>query len=392
MSKNKKSSPDSAVVKLPSRDIGDKVKLLLFVHAGGRCEFKGCNKYLVKHPLTHDSGNYAQMAHIVAFKEFGPRGNDPNRPENINSLENLMLLCQPCHHLVDKIKPLEYPREKLEEYKRQHEERIFRQTEAKEDLITSVVQLKSLINGQMVDIPVANVKAAVAPRYVTDPKGFIIDLTGIDDNDESFYKTAKATIKNRVARLYDDGMDVDRTHHISLFALAPIPLLIYLGRRLSNKVSVDAYQRHRDTDDWLWKSSGEPVGHKFRTIQKGKDKSKVALLLSLSGSLGPEKLPNEIDESFFIYEITLAKGTPSPTYLRLRDDLDNFREVYQHSLRYIEKEHIALKEIHLFPAVPSPVAVHCGRDLMPKTDPVLLVYDNDKKKGGFKFIFGVNDE
>lgn len=389
---NKKSSPDSAVVKVPSRDINDKIKLLLYVHAGGRCEFKGCNLYLVRHPLTHDDGNFAQMAHIVAFKDDGPRGKDTNRPADINSLENLMLMCQPCHHLVDKVKPLEYPREKLEEYKRQHEERIFRQTEAKEDFTTSVVQLKSLINGQMVDIPVSNVKAAVAPRYVNDPKGFIIDLTGIEGSDGAFYSAARATIKKRVARLYDDGMDVDRTHHISLFALAPIPLLIYLGSRLSNKVPVDAYQRHRDTEDWLWKSSGDPVGHIFRTVQGGKDKSKVALLLSLSGTLTPEKLPKEVDESFYIYEITLAKGTPAPTYLRLMEDLDNFRDVYQHALRFIEKEHLALKNIHLFPAVPSPIAVHCGRELLPKVDPVLSVFDNDKKLGGFKYIFDVNNE
>lgn len=386
----KKSSPDSAVTE--TRKIDDKVKLLLYVHSGGRCEFKGCNRYLVKHPLTHDPGNFAQMAHIVAFKEKGPRGEDLNRPSEINSLENLMLLCQQCHHLVDKEKPLEYPREKLEGYKRQHEERIFRQTEAKEDFITSVVQLKSLINGQMVDIPVSNVKAAVAPRYVSDPKGFIIDLTKIDDGDEDYYKLARSTIKKRVARLYDDGMDVDKTHHISLFALAPIPLLIYLGNRLSNKVAVDAYQRHRDTEDWLWKLSGEPVGHVFKTVRNGADKTKVALLLSLSGSLTPEKLPPEIEESFYIYEITLAKGTPAPTYLRLKEDLDNFREVYQHSLRFIERDHPELKNIHLFPAVPAPVAVHCGRELLPKVDPVLSVYDNDKKHGGFKYIFDVNDE
>ena len=389
---SKKSSPDSAVVKVPSRDISEKTKLILYVIAGGWCEFEGCDNYLIKHPLTHDPGNFAQMAHIVAFKEEGPRGKSANRPKDINALENLMLLCQPCHHLVDKERPQDYPREKLEAFKRKHEERIYWQTKVREDYKTTVVQLKSLINGQMVDIPVSNVKAAVAPRYVSDPRGYIIDLTGIEGSDESFYRSARATIKSKVARLYDAGMEVEQTQHISLFALAPIPLLVYLGNRLSNKVAVDAYQRHRDTEDWLWKSSGETVGHIFRTVRAGSDANKVALLMSLSGSLSLEKLPPEIDNGFYVYEITLAKGTPSPTYLRLKEDLNNFREVYQHSLRFIEKEHHSLKEIHLFPAVPAPVAVHCGRELLPKVDPVLRVYDNDKKKGGFKFVFAVNDE
>ena len=151
------------------------------------------------------------------------------------------------------------------------------------------------------------------------------------------------------------------------------------------------FQRHRDTGDWIWKTSGEKVGHRFKTVREGKDKAKVALLLSLSGSLGLEKLPPVIGQDFYVYEITVAKGIPTPIYLRLKEDLDNFQEIYQQSLRIIESNHPALKEIHLFPAVPAPVAFYCGHDLLPKTDPALLIYDNDKKNGGFKYIFEVNN-
>jgi hypothetical protein len=41
--------------------------------------------------------------------------------------------------------------------------------------------------------------------------------------------------------------------------------------------------------------------------------------------------------------------------------------------------------------VPAPVAVLCGRELFPKVDPVLLVYDGDKRKGGFNLIMRVNE-
>jgi hypothetical protein len=43
-----------------------------------------------------------------------------------------------------------------------------------------------------------------------------------------------------VSRLYDKGMDVESTRHISLFAVAPIPLLVFLGGCLSNKIHVDS--------------------------------------------------------------------------------------------------------------------------------------------------------
>ena len=46
--------------------------------------------------------------------------------------------------------------------------------------------------------------------------------------------------------------------------------------------------------------------------------------------------------------------------------------------------------IHLFPAVPAPVAVFCGREILPKVDPKLVVYDFDKRQGGFTPIIEVN--
>src|SRR3989442_13044181 len=50
-----------------TRRVSHFTRLLLFVRAGGRCEFDGCNKFLLEHPLTITEGNFAQMAHIVAL-------------------------------------------------------------------------------------------------------------------------------------------------------------------------------------------------------------------------------------------------------------------------------------------------------------------------------------
>lgn len=383
----RKSAERSPVVRL-SRKIPDLTRLQLFVRAGGRCEFDGCNKFLLEHPLTLTEGNFAEMAHIVAFSADGPRGGK-RRPGNIHDLANLMLLCPACHKEIDD-HPDRYPVRVLEKYKERHEERIRHVTGLGPDQKTTIVQLKSRIAGQVVAIPVAQVTNAVAPRYPTDAKGCVIDLTEIEAEGEDFLKAAATTIKQRIERLYDRGMDVEQTRHVSLFALAPIPLLIYLGRQLSSKVPVDAFQRHRDTEDWVWKPSGTSVEYRFTKVRGGSDRTKVALLLALSGPLHLESLPKEIDVRFTIYELTLDGITPSPTFLRQRQDLDRFKEVYQGALRAIARDHGQLDEIHLFPAVPAPVAVHCGRELLPKVDPNLLVYDYDKRTGGFALAMKVN--
>lgn len=380
----------SPVKRVSTRDIGDTTRLLLCVRAGGRCEFDGCNKYLFRHHLTHAEENFSQMAHIVAFKPDGPRGRSGRRPKDINGVDNLMLLCPDCHHLIDR-RPKEFPRETLEKYKRSHEERIHRLTAVKADSKTTIVQLRSRIGAQTVAIPAPEIHKAVAPLYPEDPQGLIIDLTSLDGQDGAFYETAKRAIRRKVERLYEPGMEVNETRHISLFALAPIPLLVFLGTQLSNKVTVEPYQRHRDTEDWVWKTDGEPAEYKFHKRRAGTDAACVALLLSLSGPTHLSDLPAEVDERFFVYEITLAKGTPRPSYLRTREDLARFKDVYEEARSSIRRDHGGLTALHLFPAVPAPVAVLCGRELLPKVDPALLVYDRDKRGGGFQPIMRVNE-
>lgn len=371
------------------RNIRDLTRLLLFVRAGGRCEFDGCNDYLIQHPLTLTPGNFSQIAHIVAFKEDGPRGKSVTRPSDINDVANLMLLCPPCHKLIDD-HPDQYTVSVLKKFKQAHEDRIFHVSGLGPDMKTTVVQLKARIAGQTVAIPVAQVTGAVAPRYPMDARGHVIDLTAINSEGKAFIEEACRCIKQKVDRLYDIGMDVYETRHISLFALAPIPLLIYLGSQLSNKVPVDVFQRHRDTEDWVWKDSGVPAEYSFDKIRDGRGHDRVALVLSLSGKIKPDILPTDIDEQFTIYELTLANMEPNPIYLRQRDDLIRFKDTYQVALRTIARECAHCDVIHLFPAVPAPVAVFCGRELFPKVDPKLLIYDYDKRLGGFTPILEVN--
>ena len=380
-----KQSPVKRVRKIP-----DLTRLILFVRAGGRCEFDGHNKYMLEHPLTLTEINIAEGAHIVAFSENGPRGDTDPRPVDIHDIENLMLLCHDCHKLIDD-HPEQYTVATLKAYKKKHEERIYHVTSLGPDLKTTIVQLKSKIRDQTVDIPVAQVTEAVAPRYPSDARGFVIDLTGIQGSDDSYYKTATQTIKSQLELLYSPGMDVGRTRHISLFALASIPILAYLGTRLSNKIPVDFYQRHRDTKNWVWKNEGDPVEYQFQLIKKGTDLKSVALLLSLSGKVHIEHLPDVIDDRFYLYEITLKGQPPNTDFLKQRQDLQNFESRYRASLAQIMADHGKLESLHLFPAIPAPVAVLCGYELLPKVYPTLIVHDYDKSEGGFNFSIRINE-
>lgn len=65
------------------------VQTHLWLRAGGRCEFRGCNKILYEDNVTQDPINGAHIAHIVSWTEDGPRGDKVLSPLLANDVERL---------------------------------------------------------------------------------------------------------------------------------------------------------------------------------------------------------------------------------------------------------------------------------------------------------------
>jgi hypothetical protein len=387
---------DTAAVEAPSgpgrsRRIPPETKLLLAVLAGGRCELRGCNKYLFEHPITLAGLNLTENAHIYPFSDRGPRGNGM-RPTDIHAVENLMLLCGDCHKEIDKNKAA-YPIEVLEEHKREHEERIRYVTGFEARSRTSVIVLKSRIGGRVADVSFDEVREAVAPRYPNDRQGYVIDLSELgDETCADYYTAASRRIRQKMQAFYERGVDGQGPAHVSAFGIAVIPLLMQFGRSLSDKVGVDLFQRHHGGEaPWRWRSEGAPARFELRSIRQGTDSSKVGTLLSLSGVVDRAALPAEIDERYHLYEIILTSEVPNRSFLRRCEDLAEFRREYEKFLSGLVASHPGLAELHVFPAVPAPVAIMCGHVLLPKVHPALVVYDHDKARGGFIRRLTIND-
>ena len=391
MTASKKPLPESQSPVRRARNAGRLKELILYVRAGGRCEFDGCNKYLLRNPLTLTQANFGKKAHIVAFKESGARGRQGRRPKDINALSNLMLLCPTCHDEVDK-HPDKYPRRSLERYKAAHEKRIELVTAAGPDRKTTIVQFKARIGGKQVAIPAPDVFAAVAPRFPEDEQGLVIDCSAFDDRSPHFIEQAVAEIDRRIDSLLEPRMQGEPPRHISLFAFGPIPLLVHLGSKLSDKLPVDFFQFHRDTKSWAWKVQGETAHYTHSKLRGGTDPTRVALILSLSGKIAATDLPLEVDETFSVYELTLEDQTPNTMFLNTRADLTAFRVAYQRLLGEILAGHGMLDTMYLFPAIPLPIAALCGHDLLNKTHPSLWVYDHDKAKIGFTYQLSLSRE
>ena len=381
---------NSKSVKKPKRVIDVKTRVYLYVRAGGRCEFDNCNRYLLEHYPTFSPGNFAEMAHIWAFSSDGPRGNEGVDASDLKDISNLILLCATCHKLVDD-HPDRYPVPTLQKFKRAHEDRIFLLTSTKPDRRTVALTLTANIGDQKVDITLPQMQEAVSPLYVNPREVLRIDITNLSDQGtEAYWSVSANQIREQTRRLYEQPFEDGPATHISVFALAPIPLLIFLGSCLSNKIATSLFQRHRHGETWTWKEGAPIATYSTGVLRRGRDPQHVALVVSLSGRIHEIELPNAIDENFTVYEISLSSEDPHPRFLNTEPDLQAFQATYSDTIREIVANQGGVSRLHVFPAVPAPVAVAMGRDLLPKRDPALLIYDYDKRADGFFRTLEVN--
>lgn len=96
--------------------------LRLFADSSGYCQRPECDTRLFV-----DTGrkniHIAEMAHIIAASDSGPRARALHRLADNGSYTNLILLCANCHTMIDKA-PSDFPEGMIKEWKRKHTERI----------------------------------------------------------------------------------------------------------------------------------------------------------------------------------------------------------------------------------------------------------------------------
>lgn len=369
--------------------IPDDVRLKLWVLAGGRCEFLNCNKPVWFDDGTAKEDNFGHIAHIVAASPGGPRGDEDSSVKLQADPDNLMLLCFQHHRLIDGENVGDYAPEQLREHKRTHEKRIQRQTAIGIEGPTAVFRFESPIGDRRVVISTDDMFSAIQSRPIADANGVFLDFGHkAGRGDESFWTTFAGEVTEQIRQTLRRGNNSLVYDHLSVFAIAPIPILMHMGNQLGNIVPLDLYQKHRDTNDWKWKIEPENDPFEFRsTSVGGKEGKDIALVLSLSGKITPDSYLS-ITGDMPVYEIEIDDANPG--FLSFESRMEKFRAVYRKVLSDIVAKHGSDSTIHLFPAIPAPIAVLCGKELLPKADPSMHVYDYDKTQGGFVRTLQIN--
>ncbi|BBO78288.1 hypothetical protein DSCW_57050 [Desulfosarcina widdelii] len=332
--------------------------------------------------LTQAEFNTAYIAHIIADKPHGPRGDEELSAELANALSNLMLMCDEHHRLID-IKDVEgHPVDRLREMKRKHEERIELLTSIQEDKKSHILLYGANIGQQSAHVSWDKAAVAMVPQhYPAEAQAFEIGMvnSAFRDDEPRYWEIERENLRRQFSEKVRSRLQNGSIDHLSIFALAPQPLLMELGHLLSDIPVADVYQLHREPPDWKWQTSDGPF--EFVVKQPENDGKRVALNLSLSATIDDSRIKAVLGANIPIWRLTSSPVAPNNDILKSREQLALFRQTFRWLMDEIKRVHGQDAELHVFPAVPVAIALEMGRVRMPKADLALHVYDQQNGSG-----------
>jgi hypothetical protein len=298
-------------------------------------------------------------------------------------VDNLLLVCHECHQKIDKAADGgRYPASLLRGMKQDHERRIELVTDIDPSRKSHILLYGANIGEHTAPLTYAGAATALFPqRYPATDRAISLGLhnSAGTDRDEQFWISERENLERQFGRRVRDQIADGDIAHLSVFSLAPQPLLIHLGTLLGDIIPCDVYQLHREPQTWAWPSEVEVPEYIVREPQI--NTGKAALVLSLSATIDLGRISSVLGEDASIWVITVQ--TPHNDLMKTRDQLSSLRTVLRRVFDRIKSAHGQSAILHIFAAAPVSACLEVGRVRMPKADMPWQLYDQVNARGGF---------
>ncbi|MCZ7645660.1 MAG: SAVED domain-containing protein [Planctomycetota bacterium] len=361
---------------------------MLWGRAAGRCQ--KCNLVLSWDPHTKADANLAEAAHIIGFSNDGPR---PERdiPEHmINDISNLMLLCRLCHTPIVDVKEKEFTVERLRQMKRAHEDRVERVTAIGQERGSHILLYGASVGEHNPQVSYQVAAPALVPddRYPASRTPLSLSMnSSFRDRTEEFWKIEAQHLSTMVAQQVIPRLRQGDIEHLSVFAVAPQPLLVLLGHLICDiNYAARVYQLHREPPGWAWQD--HPNGFAYSVERPNGARGQPALILALSAHVADERIFAKIGADAAIWRVTILQ--PNNDYLKSAAQLQMFRELIRPLLDEIKDRYPPGTILNAFPAAPVSICVELGRAIQPKAHMPLRLWDQNNDLGGFVKALDIN--
>lgn len=367
--------------KVRRKYVSESTRIRIWAKAAGRCVL--CATYLLD---GADSFWHAipvgQTAHIIGAGSGmnAPRG-ESDLDANARAFEeNLLLLCYSCHKRIDdKVYRDKYTEDFLTQKKQLHERRVREVTDFAILRPTSVVTVSADIRGTAAPVSLSQVAEALRPEGYTglgdDTRNgaFTLHLPG--NSNDGWAWDAHRTELDRLTARVAEAVTAGDIETISVFALAPIPSLVYLGSKLDDKTETRLFRRKRvdDVTAWAWADGIQTPKFDVTRISSPTPANEATVIVELTSPVKESRLPSGLT-SLPRVKISPTGQKPHPELISTRAALEEFGRAWREALARIENDFPDVRMLHLIASVPAPAAISMGRYRMRTAQPRMVVY------------------
>jgi hypothetical protein len=330
---------------------------MLWAKAAGMCAHPDCRQRLVLAATAKDeAAKIGEVAHIVARRKDGPRGEFEIPPEVLHRYDNLVLLCANHHTMVD-AQPETYPVDTLRMWKAEHEAWVAAVTAN-----LGGAPWTAIVQEERPWIDLAEAKQALGAGNCLES---VVELR----NDPTLEGWEAAAARERSTITWALAHTPQERRRFAVFSLGRIPLAVQLGFALSDRVRAALFHFDRDRGSWSWAENAAAGGDLTGTVSDCDEgpRDEAAIRVSLSAEIRPETTIR------CGIEIDIGTSEPSVRWLRTPAQLTALARIYAEALDSVRAREC--KRIHLYYAGPPAGAIVLGRGYNPRMNPELHVYE-----------------
>ena len=377
--------------------ISESTAFLVWHAAASRCMYRGCSEDLGITALTTKKAARAYLAHIVASDPEGPRGDLATSHDLSDDPENIMLMCDGHHRLIDRIDEDGHPVTLLRDMRREHVNMVRKMLDGLAFPRTQAITLLA----DLANIPTAISEKDIRDSMLARQLGPLPDVfhairrTQRDDRLlpnfwENLLHEHEQVIRDLVVRFgWGQGSSgCSAPDVLAVFPLHLVPILILAGRIIGEARPVEVFQYDRHRKSWQWDLATKPqLANTFQVNEPSNTYAdEVLLSIELTAPIDERALPQAIANRVQDGSIPWVRITaihPDPGCIQHPDDLIQFTTVARKAIRIIQ-DGIRPSRVHLLGVSPASTLFRFGQLLQAGHHPAYSVYDRPDRNNPFQ--------
>ncbi|WP_409525657.1 SAVED domain-containing protein [Nitrincola sp. MINF-07-Sa-05] len=366
-------------------EISEKTAQKVWADAGGRCMFEGCGEDLSEIPLWTKAARVGYMAHIIASDPEGPRGTQMDSHRLADNSENIMLMCDAHHRLIDSFASEHYSAAILNEMRQAHRDIVRNYLNSLSYPRTRAVTLHANLanvptyfhDSELIDAILA-VKRAMVPGVIH----YIRRKSQRDDRHLSgfwcqYLREHEGDIRQLVSGFNSSSGAI--TENLAIFPLHHIPTLILAGRIMGEAQSIQIFQYDKVRSTWAWDRQATPhPPDTFSADPLPQDRaSEVLITIELTALVDDDAIPPNLQADVAAGRLPWIRIRSKNTgfdCITHPEDLDQYTRETRRAIVHVQ-DVMRVQKVHLIAISPASTVFRFGQMLQAGHHPEYLVYD-----------------